>query len=104
MIIICYQFVFLREGNFINFALGDLYGFIECCVKCPEHINKPFLPYRTDTGVLIYPTGEFLGVFYSEELKYAQSIGYTIISLRGYLYEKGFGVFDSVVKHIYVLE
>lgn len=26
----------------------------------------------------------------SEELKYAQSIGYTIIPPRGYLYEKGF--------------
>lgn len=34
--------------------------------------------------------GQFIGVYYSEELKYAQSIGYTIIPPRGYLYEKGF--------------
>lgn len=30
--------------------------------------------YRDDNSVLNFPTGEFVGFYYSEELKYAQSI------------------------------
>jgi hypothetical protein len=70
------------EGNLMKSKLDDLYGFIEACVQCPKHMERPFLPYRSDSGVLIYPTGEFIGVYYSEELKYAQSIGYTVMPLR----------------------
>ena len=32
-------------GNLINHSLDCLYGFIEAYVKCPDDINKPFLPY-----------------------------------------------------------
>lgn len=36
----------------------------------------------------IFPTGSFTGVYYSEELKYAQSLGYEVIPYRGYLFDK----------------
>lgn len=31
-------------GNLINHSLDGLYGFREAYVKCPDDINKPFLP------------------------------------------------------------
>ena len=47
------------------------------------------LPYRDEKGVRIFPTGRFIGVYFSEELKYAKSIGSTVTPLRGYLFKKG---------------
>jgi hypothetical protein len=81
--------------------IEDLFGFIEAYVICPEHIKKPVLPYRDENGTLIFPTGQFMGVYYSEELKYAKSIGYTVIPIKGYLYEKGEGLFHSFVTDLY---
>ena len=67
--------------------LSNLYGFIEAYVVCPSTINRPFLPYKDSNDTLLFPTGKFVGVYYSEELKYARDLGYTIIPLRGYLFE-----------------
>lgn len=36
---------------------------------------------------LIFPTGKFVSVYYSEEFQFAQSLGYKIIPIRGYLFE-----------------
>lgn len=52
----------------------------------------PFLPYRDKNNTLIFPTGEFIGVYYSEEFKYARSLGYPGqfnygLPLSGYLFE-----------------
>jgi len=89
------------NGNLVHHELESLYGFMEAYVKCPESMKRPFLPYRDEKGLLIFPTGEFIGIYYSEELKYARSIGYSITPLRGYLYEKGFGLFAGFVGHMY---
>lgn len=45
--------------------IDDLFGFIEAYVVCPEHINNPVLPYRDEKGTLLFPTGKFMGVYYS---------------------------------------
>lgn len=48
--------------------LDNLYGFIEAYVECPENMKRPFLPYREkNTKTLLFPTGKFVGVYYSEE-------------------------------------
>ena len=67
--------------------LNNLYGFIEAYVVCPSNIIRPFLPYRDNNKTLLFPTGNFVGVYYSEELKYARDLGYQIVPLRGYLFE-----------------
>ncbi|KAI3451557.1 hypothetical protein Pfo_008222 [Paulownia fortunei] len=67
----------------------NLFGFIEAYIVCPPTISRPFLPYRDDRKkTLLFPTDEFVRVYYSEELKYARDIGYKIIPLSGYLFEK----------------
>jgi len=78
-----------------------LFGFIEAYVVCPPSIHKPVLPYRDEKGVRIFPTGRFIGVYFSEELKYAKSIGSTVTPLRGYLFKKGEGLFERFVTSLY---
>lgn len=57
--------------------------------KSPKTIKKPFLPYRNKNKTLIFPTGsEGVGVYYSEELKYARGLGYTVLPISGYLFER----------------
>jgi hypothetical protein len=42
-------------------------------------------------------------VYYSEELKYARSLGYTILPLRGYLFEETPSPFDGFVSSLFSL-
>lgn len=89
------------HGNLYDHDLDSLYGFIEAYVECPTTISRPFLPYR-ENNTLIFPTGKFVGVYYSEELKYARDLGYKIIPLTGYLFEKRKNSpFESFVSDIF---
>lgn len=87
--------------NFEDVGLDTLFGFFEAYVVCPTNITRPFLPYRDKNETLVFPTGKFIGVFYSEELKYARDLGYKIIPLRGYSFEKKTSPFESFVSHLY---
>lgn len=46
--------------------------------------------------------GSFIGVYYSEELKYARDIGYTVIPLSGYLFQKKESPFKDYVSTLYI--
>ena len=76
------------HAHLVGQELDILFGFIEAYIECPHTIKSPFLPYRDKNDTLLFPTGELIGVYYSEEFKYAKSIGYTVIPLSGYLFEK----------------
>lgn len=77
------------QDNLEGQDLDNLYGFIEAYIECPPNIKRPFLPYRdAKSKTLIFPTGQYVGVYYSEELKYARSIGYKVIPLSGYMFQK----------------
>lgn len=81
--------------------LKDKLGFIEAHVVCPKTINKPLLPYRDKKGILLFPTGEFMGTYYSEELKYAREIGYTVTLFSGYLFDKKESPFGDFVSALF---
>lgn len=89
-------------SNLNNTDLDSIYGFIEAYVECPDSIERPFLPYRKnkETG-LLFPTGKWNGVYYSEEFKYARKLGYTIIPLRGYLFQKTESPFIGYVSSLF---
>lgn len=91
------------HGKLEGQDLDNLFGFIEAYVVCPRTISRPFLPYRDEKNqTLLFPTGNFVGVYYSEELKYARDIGYQIIPLSGYLFEKkNSSPFESFVSNIF---
>jgi len=84
-----------------SIPLDSMFGFIEAYVECPQSIKKPFLPYRNKDGTLLFPTGTFVGVYYSEELKYAKEIGYTIIPICGYLFEEMESPFKGYVNSLF---
>lgn len=89
------------NGNLKDKNLDSMFGFIKAYVVCPKTIKKPFLPYRDKNGTLIFPTGEFLGVYYSEELKYAVGIGYKVIPISGYLFERKESPFKDFVSSLF---
>ncbi|KAM3204574.1 hypothetical protein P3L10_027983 [Capsicum annuum] len=62
------------QDNYEDMDLDNLFGFLEAYIVTPPDMKRPFLPYRTLKNTLIFPTGEFVGVYYSKELKYAKSI------------------------------
>jgi hypothetical protein len=90
----------LRKKN-SKLEFEDMFGFIKALVICPNDIDKPFLPYRSNEGTLIFPTGKFIGVYFSEELKYAKSLGYIVYPLSGYLFNRMESPFKEFVRDIY---
>jgi hypothetical protein len=62
-------------------------------VVCPKTIKRPFLPYRDKNNTLIFP--------YSEELKYARGLGYTVLPISGYLFERMESPFKDFVSSLF---
>nr|GEV34281.1 DNA polymerase-like [Tanacetum cinerariifolium] len=87
-------------SNMEDMDIDSMLGFIEAYVVCPKTINKPFLPYRSMTSTLMFPTGEFIGVYYSEELKYAVGLRYKVVLISGYLFEKKESPFTDFVSSL----
>ncbi|XP_071708895.1 DNA polymerase-like [Rutidosis leptorrhynchoides] len=88
-------------GNLQEKDLDNKLGFIEAYVECSKTIKNPFLPYRDKNGLLLFPTGKFVGVYFSEELKFAREIGYNVIPLSGYLFEKKESPFSNFVSNLF---
>jgi len=90
-------------SNMTNINLMDVFGFFLADIECPPNIKYPLIPYRDlnvkGTGV-IYPTGRWTGVYFSELLKIASLNGYKIKLLSGYTFSQEF-LFNKYVQHIY---
>lgn len=72
-------------------------------VKCPDYLNKPFLPIRIN-GKLIFPTGVFTGTYNHCEIRMALKLGYNIISIVDdyqVIYTKTFKPFKEFVEYFY---
>lgn len=89
------------HSDLTNTKLTDMFGFIKALVITPDNMDRPFLPYRGDDDTLLFPTGKFIGVFFSEELIYAQSIGYRVLPLSGYLFKRMESPFKKYVNALY---
>uniref|UniRef100_A0A803NCT6 DNA-directed DNA polymerase n=1 Tax=Chenopodium quinoa TaxID=63459 RepID=A0A803NCT6_CHEQI len=70
------------DGNLVDKDIDSLFGFIEAFVSCPSSVKKTFSPRSGKRWYTSLPTGDFVGVYYSEELKYARDIGYTVIPAK----------------------
>lgn len=86
----------------ISECINDMFGFYYCNVKATDGYLG-LLPYRTESGLLM-PIGEYEGWYFSEELKFAFNNGYDIKILKGYKFEKTYGVFDKYIDEIYRLK
>ena len=84
----------------LNPKLNDFYGFCKASVEVPASLNNPPL-FTSRNGKTIAPSGKFTGYFYSESLKYAESLGCKVVILEGYEFTRGFGIFTYFVKDLY---
>ncbi|KAF6165299.1 hypothetical protein GIB67_042715 [Kingdonia uniflora] len=85
----------IRILYFHNFSRFDAY------IITPKDIKKPFLPIRDKNDTLLFPKGKFVGVYLSEELIYAQKLGYKIFMLKGYTFEKKLSLFKNFISEVY---
>jgi hypothetical protein len=82
--------------------LEDLFGFVEALVWSDDKEARPYLPTkRPKEGTLLFPVGSQFGVYFTEELKYAVKLGYTVTVCSGYLFEPIDSPFDSYVTDLY---
>lgn len=73
---------------------------VELC--CPETLSIPLLHAKSPDGKLIFPTGDFSGVYTHIELKEAIRIGYVIKKVRKQLvYTHCFDDYKLFVKDLY---
>jgi len=75
----------IRRENTTDY-IHEYEGFSEILINCPE-MEYPFLPFRTEEK-LIFPTGEFRGVYTHVEIKKALELGYTIKKVFKTIYFK----------------
>jgi hypothetical protein len=59
--------------NMNNIKLENFFCFCLAQINCPKNMLKPVLPYK-HLGKTIYPTGCWIGIYFSEELKAVQKI------------------------------
>jgi hypothetical protein len=87
----------VKKGKSLD--LNKLFGFFYCKVKCNnEYLG--LLPLHLNNS-LVLPNGEFNGIWFSEELKFAKEHGYEIQVVKGYQFNKVINVFDKFVDDLY---
>jgi hypothetical protein len=92
------------KGRFnIEEIFKEKVGFAYVKVETPN-LQIPFLPYRNEEKGLLVPTGTWNGWYYSEEIKYAKTLGYKFTSLdKAYIFNKGKPL-SKFVEHFYELK
>lgn len=82
--------------------LADIFGFVEAFVIVGNQSNRPFLPTKHPVEkTLVFPDGTIFGTYFTEELKYAEKLGYKVIITCGYLFEPIDSPFDLYVNDLY---
>jgi hypothetical protein len=90
------------HNNMNNIKLENFFGFIEVEVLCPIDMKRPVLPYHFN-GKTIYPVGSWKGVYFSEELKAVQMLGYEFKLIKGYEFSKA-NLFESYINYFYEMK
>lgn len=103
-----YPYICMTEdmpGDFIKATerfVEDSMGWWYCDVFCPE-MYLPFLG-TTQKSKLLFPTGSFSGVYSTNEINYARSLGYDIKVLHGVLFENAGRIFEQYMKDLYEIK
>ena len=86
--------------------LDEFFGFVKVVVKCPKSVKRPMLPTNFN-GKTIYPTGEWIGTYFSEELKAVSklnlNIRYTFYIIEAHSYSR-VKLFNSFVVHFFAIK
>lgn len=82
--------------------LSDFFGFALVKVHCPLTVKKPILP-KKHKGKTIFPTGSWIGVYFSEELKAVEKYGYKVEIIKGLEFSKA-KIFTDYIDHFYEIK
>lgn len=74
-----------------------VFGFVYVDVTAPDNLDIPLLQTRIK-GKTIAPIGSWSGWYFTEELKYAESLGYKFTVKKAVLFERSNLFFDYVEK------
>jgi hypothetical protein len=87
-----------------DIKLDEFFGFLYVEIQTPENMKIPYLTYRINTNNILSPLGSWKGWYFSEELKYAKTLGYNIkILSKGYAFDRGLP-FNDFVNTFYDLK
>lgn len=81
-----------------SFDLDNFFGFISVKVKTPQNMYIPFLTVNHKMSGLISPVGEWTDIYFSEEIKYAKTLGYEFEYYNYYKFDRKVIFFDYVTK------
>jgi len=90
------------HDNMDNIKLDNFFGYCLAEITTPINIDIPLLPYKHE-GKTIFPTGTWIGVYFSEELKEVNKHGYKITLIKGYEFSKA-QIFNDYVNHFYEIK
>ena len=93
------KYVTFRDKK--NLDYND-FGFFVAHITFKKECHAPLLPTRLKDGITVFPRGDWTGIYFSEELKKAISVGYQVRIIRGWVFERK-KLFSSYVKSIYSL-
>jgi len=86
----------------LNGLIDKGYMFIAEVTMDANNIRHGIMPYRTENRAIIYPSGEFTGVYTSVEIEEALHEGYTIKEVkRGIYWLRKRHLFKDIVKSLY---
>lgn len=94
-----HRYTYIEDNMGKGLNLDKLFGFFYCKVKT-NNGYLGLLPMHIE-GSLILPNGDFYGVWFSEELKFAKDHGYEITVIRGYNFNILENVFNKFVDDLY---
>ena len=94
--------VYLESYDDKGLNLDELFGFFLAKVKTNDQYLG-LLPIHANES-LICPNGEFIGIWSSEELKFAKEHGYLVTVIKGYNFNKVPSVFKDYVLNLYDLK
>jgi DNA polymerase type B, organellar and viral len=85
--------------------LKDFFGFALARIECPKNIKLPILPFKSRTidNRILYPYGVFTEVYFSEELKAAEKLGYKIKLLKGQSFSRA-KMFNNYIEDFYLIK
>ena len=94
----------IRQPKFKKLPeLSRSFGFIKAVISNPNFMSYGFLP-RRKTIVNSVNQKTWIGTYFSEELKFAESIGYSITPIEGLIYDSKDNMLLDFILYMYNLK
>jgi hypothetical protein len=109
-----YPFVMLKDmpykplkwyEDMSEIKLEDFFGFALARIECGNNVKLPVIPFKSRSldQRILYPRGLFTEVYFSEELKAAEKLGYKIKLLKGQSFSRA-KMFNDYIEDFYLIK